>query len=79
SVRFSGSTSLITEHASHPPGSKATEDTIFPTADETLASLALDPRQWRRLCICAIARTSTRAEVLGETVEDNVIFMERLG
>lgn len=70
---------LITEHASHPPGSKATEDTIFPTADETLASLALDPRQWRRLCICAIARTGTRAEVLGETVEDNVIFMERLG
>lgn len=70
---------LITEHASHPPGSKAAEDTIFPTAEETLASLALDPRQWRRLCICAIARTGTRAEVHGERVEDNVIFMERLG
>ncbi|ABL69525.1 SAM-dependent methyltransferase [Paracoccus denitrificans] len=70
---------LITEHASHPPGSKATEGTIFPTAEETLASLALDPRQWRRLCVCAIARMGTRDEVQGETVEDNVIFMERLG
>lgn len=70
---------LITEHASRPPGSKATEDTVFPTAEETLASLALDPRQWRRLCVCAIARTGTRADVQGETVEDNVIFMERLG
>ena len=70
---------LITEHGKRPPGSEAAEDRVFPGAEETLASLALDPRHWRRLCVCAIARKSTRPEVQGQTAEDNVIFLQRLG
>ncbi|MAU45982.1 MAG: SAM-dependent methyltransferase [Yangia sp.] len=70
---------LITEHASRPPGSNAPEDTVYPSAEETLASLDLDPRQWRGLCVCAIAGMGTRDEVQGETVKDNVIFLERIG
>ena len=59
--------------------SNAPEDTVYPSAEETLASLDLDPRQWRGLCVCAIAGMGTRDEVQGETVKDNVIFLERIG
>jgi len=70
---------LITEHASRQSGSEAAEDMVFPSAEETLSSLDLAPCHWRRLCVCAIARIGTRTEVRGETVEDNVTFLERTG
>ncbi len=68
---------LIAEHAAPPPGSTVAAEAHHPTADETLAALHLDPARWQRLCVCAITRTGTRPEVRGETVTDNVVFLQR--
>ncbi len=37
---------LIVDHASVPPWSWADKDTVFPTPDQTLDSIGLDPEQW---------------------------------
>ncbi len=37
---------LIVDHASVPPWSWADKDTVFPTPDQTLDSIGLDPQQW---------------------------------
>ena len=43
---------LIVEHASRAPWSWSPENTRFPTAEDTLASMQLDPDHWAHRCLC---------------------------
>lgn len=69
---------LIIEHGSRAPWSWSPEDTLFPTAEDTLDAMRLSAKGWHRLCVCAIARIATGPEDQTALVTDNVIFLRRL-
>lgn len=69
---------LIVEHASRAPWSWSPEDTRFPTAEDTLASMQLSPEAWTHRCLCPVARTATGPDGQSATVTDNVLFLQRL-
>ncbi|MBN8291817.1 class I SAM-dependent methyltransferase [Rhodobacter sp. NTK016B] len=68
---------LIVEHGTRAPWSWSPEGTRFPTAEDTLAEMRLQPDAWQRLCICRIAREARGPEGQTARVEDNVIFLQR--
>ena len=68
---------LIIEHASRAPWSWSPEDTRYPTAEETLASMKLEDAAWQRLCVCPISRTVKGPEGQEAVVMDNVIFLKK--
>lgn len=69
---------LIVEHASRAPWSWSSEDTRFPTAEETLASMQLDPEAWLHRCLCPISRMASGPEGQEAAVMDNILFLQRL-
>ncbi len=69
---------LIVEHASRAPWSWSPENTRFPTADDTFASMRLASDAWKHCCLCSIARMATGPEGQSAIVTDNVIFLQRL-
>ncbi len=69
---------LIVEHASRAPWSWSPENTRFPTAEDTLASMQLDPEAWAHRCLCPIARIASGPEGQSATVTDNILFLKRL-
>ena len=73
---------LIVEHASVAPWSWADPDTAFPTPEQSLAALDLDPSRWYSEFLGAPEREATgpsgqRATVT-DNVTDNVIALRRL-
>lgn len=69
---------LIVEHASRAPWSWSPEDARFPTAEDTLASMQLDPEAWLHRCLCPISRMASGPEGQSATVMDNILFLQRL-
>lgn len=68
---------LVVEHGSRAPWSWSTEDTRFPTAEETFEAMRLPPDAWRIRCLCPIARVAEGPDGQSATVTDNVIFLSR--
>lgn len=68
---------LIVDHGSRAPWSWTEPDTLYPTAEETLATLALQQGDWTSLHVGAVERLARGPK--GETamVLDNVIFLHR--
>ncbi len=68
---------LIIDHGSRAPWSWADSDTQYPTAEETLATISLDERDWTRVHVDALEREARGPS--GETalVRDNIIFLRR--
>jgi hypothetical protein len=60
------------------PWSWSSEDTRFPTAEETLASMQLDPDAWLHRCLCPISRMASGPEGQEAVVMDNILFLQRL-
>lgn len=69
---------LIIEHASRAPWSWSPENTRFPTAEDTLASMELDPKAWVNRCLCPISRVASGPEGQEAVVKDNILFLQRL-
>ncbi len=69
---------LIVEHASVAPWSWADSDTAFPTPEESLETLDLDPCRWHRDFVGASERDATGPNGQSATVTDNVIALRRL-
>ena len=69
---------LIVEHASVAPWSWADPDTVFPTPEESLAALDLDPSRWHDEFVGAPKREATGPNGQSATVTDNVIALRRL-
>lgn len=69
---------LIVEHASVAPWSWADPDTVFPTPEEALAALGLDPSRWHNEFVGAPERRATGPNGQTATVIDNVIALRRL-
>jgi ubiquinone/menaquinone biosynthesis C-methylase UbiE len=69
---------LIIEHGSRSPWSSSPPDTKFPTAEETLASLALGESDWSRRRVDAVERRATGPGGQQADVYDNVIFLRRV-
>ena len=68
---------LAIEHASRAPWSWAAEDTVYPTADETLASLTLKESDWTARHVAAIERLAKGPDGQTAMVRDNVIVLKR--
>lgn len=69
---------LIVEHASAAPWSW-NQEYRFPSPEETLASLALDPAEWQTERLEAPEREATGPNGEVATVKDNIIAIRRLG
>jgi len=69
---------LIVEHASVAPWSWADPDTAFPTPEQSLAALDLDPSRWHSEFVGAPKREATGPNGQSATVTDNVIALRRL-
>ena len=69
---------LIVEHASVAPWSWAAPDTAFPTPEQSLAALDLDPSRWHSEFVGAPEREATGPNGQSATVTDNVIALRRL-
>jgi SAM-dependent methyltransferase len=68
---------LIVEHASVAPWSWADPDTTFPTPEQSLAALDLDPSRWHSEFLGAPEREATGPNGQSATVTDNVIALRR--
>jgi SAM-dependent methyltransferase len=68
---------LIVEHASRAPWSWAARDARYPSAEETLATLALKEEDWVRVYVDAIERCANGPGGQTAMVRDNVIFLRR--
>ena len=69
---------LAVTHASVAPWSWADPNTRFPTPEEALAALELDPKPWRTERLGAPERQATGPNGESATVADNVIALRRL-
>ncbi len=69
---------LVVTHASAPSWSWASPNTRFPTPEEALATLELDPKPWRTERLAAPERQATGPNGESGTIADNVIALRRL-
>ena len=69
---------LIVEHASVAPWSWTDPGTVFPTPEQSLATLDLDPSRWHGEFVGAPEREATGPNGDSATVTDNVIALRRL-
>jgi SAM-dependent methyltransferase len=69
---------LIVEHASVAPWSWADPDTVFPTPEQSLAALDLNPSRWHGEFAGAPERKATGPKGESAIVTDNVIAVRRL-
>jgi len=69
---------LVVTHASAPSWSWANPNTRFPTPEEALAELELDPKPWLTERLGAPERQATGPNGESGTVTDNVIALRRL-
>lgn len=68
---------LIIDHGSRAPWSWAATDTVYPTADETFASLELPSQEWEILRVAGAERAATGPNGQTAAVVDNLIFVRR--
>lgn len=73
-----GGVLLIVDHGGPPPwASKLDHHHEFPSADEVVDSLKLDPGKWERIRVQAVDRQATGPDGETATLTDNVIVMRR--
>lgn len=68
---------LIGAHGSRAPWSWADPDTIYPTAEDELTDLDLNPSEWDRVFVGPLERTANGPDGQGAVVIDTVIALER--
>lgn len=68
---------LVGAHASGPPWGDAKPDTRFPTLDEELAALALDPAAWTHIFVGTPEREMTGPEGQTAMVKDIIVVARR--
>ncbi|MEO1018236.1 MAG: class I SAM-dependent methyltransferase [Pseudomonadota bacterium] len=73
----SGGLLLIAAHGSRAPWSWADPDTVYPTARDELADLALEADEWREVFVGPIEREARGTDGQRATVIDTVVAMER--
>jgi SAM-dependent methyltransferase len=69
---------LVVAHGSRAPWSWGDPDTIYPTAQDELKDLALNPDEWRQVFVGPIERDATGPGDQRATVIDTVVAIERL-
>lgn len=70
---------LIVDHASVPPWSWADPDTVFPTPEQTLDSIGLDPQQWQTVRLDNADRETDGPGGQRAIVTDTIIALVRRG
>lgn len=73
----SGGTLLIVDHGAAPPWAQHIHDHVFPTVDEVLARIDLDPGAWERVSADAREREAIGPDGQQAVLIDNVIVLRR--
>lgn len=73
-----GGTLLIVDHAEAPPWASKLHHHEFPSAEDVLAGLALDPARWTTIRADRISREAVGPDGAQATLWDNVIVIRRL-
>ena len=68
---------LVATHASVAPWSWSSPDTAYPTPEEELAELALNPDAWTRVFVGAPERQAIGPGGRTATITDNIFALER--
>jgi SAM-dependent methyltransferase len=74
----SGGLFLIVTHGSGAPWSWVPEGTVYPTAEQELADLALVDGQWRQIFLGSVSRQASGSNGQRAEVVDLVIALERI-
>ncbi|MGE5696842.1 MAG: class I SAM-dependent methyltransferase [Candidatus Sericytochromatia bacterium] len=72
-----GGTLLIVDHAAAPPWASKIHHHEFPSADEVLASLNLEPAQWDRVRVEVVERETVGPDGQHAVLTDNVMVLRR--
>ena len=73
-----GGVLLIVDHAAAPPWATRMHHHEFPTAEQVLAGLELDPASWERVRVDSVQRVVTGPDGAEATLFDNVIWLRRV-
>ncbi|MGI9126131.1 MAG: class I SAM-dependent methyltransferase, partial [Mycobacterium sp.] len=72
-----GGTLLIVDHAAAPPWATRMQHHVFPSAEEVVAGLELDPARWERVRVERAERAARSPDGDDVTLADNVIVLRR--
>ncbi|KRE28600.1 SAM-dependent methyltransferase [Mycobacterium sp. Soil538] len=72
-----GGALLIVDHGAAPPWAQHIHDHVFPTIDEVLAQIDVEPGQWERLRADALERDAVGPDGQQAVLIDNVIVLRR--
>ncbi|KGI68822.1 methyltransferase domain-containing protein [Mycolicibacterium rufum] len=73
----SGGTLLIVDHGAAPPWAQHIHDHVFPTVDEVLERIDLEPGAWERVNVDAREREAIGPDGQQAVLIDNVIVLRR--
>lgn len=72
-----GGTLLIVDHGAAPPWAQHIHDHVFPTVDNVLAGIDVQPGQWERVRADALERDAVGPDGQQAVLIDNVIVLRR--
>lgn len=69
---------IIVDHGAAPPWAQALRGHVFPSAEEVLETIELDPRQWDRIQVGSAERGAVGPEGQDGVLLDNLIVLRKL-
>ena len=73
-----GGSLLIVDHAAAPPWATRMHHHDFPTAEQVVAGLKLDPATWERVRVESVERTAVGPDGAEASLVDNVIWLRKV-
>jgi len=74
-----GGVLLVVDHGAAPPWAPRLHHHEFPSAEEVVDAMALDPGQWERVRVDSAERQAQRPDGQAGTLLDNIIVLRRTG
>lgn len=69
---------VVVDHGAAPPWAKHVHDHVFPTVDEVLGTIDLDPGCWEHLRVETVERDAVGPDGQAGVLIDNLIVLKRL-
>lgn len=73
-----GGALVVVDHGAAPPWATRLHHHEFPSAEDVLAGLRLEPAGWERIRVESVGRTATGPDGTAATLRDNVIWLRKV-
>ena len=73
-----GGSLLVVDHAAAPPWATRMHHHVFPTAEQVVDGLRLDPAAWERVRVESVERAARGPDGAEATLVDNVIWLRKV-